>query len=397
MTIQNSTNNWCPACEEVCNDHPTHCTVCGSELEQPPPPSRPTSTTTSTNQNNENIGTTTTNITTVSPLPDELRREAMARGRELRQMIAGLRQEMEQTGEQQAQLLAQLQNMRQSMRDQWQSIPEHILNPQGGSGSSRPTSKDFLDKIPKVVLKEHSSLLYQSTLTIKNDAQSDIVMQGIMGDFNIEIQPHSQDGVLILAGRQHRTGLRGLDSETKAALSEGSDDNHQFLLLERGDGITFVTKAMLAQASGATACVIANHLDEPWPYVMKDSKAEAKQNGGLAIPTVMIKKSDAAKIYQMEPNKYHPARLDIAQTARDCVVCTETLKPGATVMRLPNCGHVFHVDCVMQWLTKHNTCPFCRREMPTDDEEYEQERRRLQRTHAGSEGSTNAASNDFYG
>ena len=69
-------------------------------------------------------------------------------------------------------------------------------------------------------------------------------------------------------------------------------------------------------------------------------------------------------------------------------MCADTFQIGDTVLRLPFCGHVFHRKCAVPWLEKHNTCPFCRRELPTDDLEYERERRRVQRTHAGASTAT---------
>ncbi|XP_068644915.1 E3 ubiquitin-protein ligase SGR9, amyloplastic-like [Aristolochia californica] len=48
---------------------------------------------------------------------------------------------------------------------------------------------------------------------------------------------------------------------------------------------------------------------------------------------------------------------------RECVICKEELREAC---ELP-CSHVFHRVCIARWLTKNNTCPYCRLELPTDD------------------------------
>ena len=37
---------------------------------------------------------------------------------------------------------------------------------------------------------------------------------------------------------------------------------------------------------------------------------------------------------------------------------------------------MYHKECVLPWLEKSNTCPTCRFEMPTDDLEYEDKKKR---------------------
>lgn len=29
------------------------------------------------------------------------------------------------------------------------------------------------------------------------------------------------------------------------------------------------------------------------------------------------------------------------------------------------CGHVYHLNCILKWFSKHNTCPLCRRKIPS--------------------------------
>lgn len=404
MTITGMTN-YCPTCQEVCWHHPTNCTVCGTALE-----TTPTASASSSNgQGPAAIGGGGSGIPTPTPsvvggislIPEALRDEAREASRELRHMLQNIRQQLQQVGQDQQELLTQVQNTWQ----EWQDVPAALLEPVGNKSNSRPTSKAFLDKIPAVNLKENSSLLFQATLQIESLPE----MEGILGDFDVEIKPMEISGHLIIA--HPRTGLGGLNADTVKLVQQRTTSNDDksgvyLLCFERGDGVTFVQKAFMAQSCGAVACIVANHVAEPWPYIMRDSPKEASKNGGLCIPTVMIKESDAKRIWSLDKNNHNKNShlmaaccLKIYQQSPDCAICTEALTSGSNVMRLPTCGHVFHQACVMPWLNNHNTCPFCRRELPTDDEAYEQERRRQQRTHAGSVAShTNSTVfTEFYG
>ncbi|XP_022251168.1 E3 ubiquitin-protein ligase RNF181-like isoform X1 [Limulus polyphemus] len=57
-----------------------------------------------------------------------------------------------------------------------------------------------------------------------------------------------------------------------------------------------------------------------------------------------------------------------------CPICLKEYEEGEVVKQLP-CCHKFHFSCVLPWLGKTNTCPVCRHELDTDDQDYEEYKR----------------------
>ena len=56
-----------------------------------------------------------------------------------------------------------------------------------------------------------------------------------------------------------------------------------------------------------------------------------------------------------------------------CSICLTSIDKDQDTILIP-CGHLFHNQCIVKWLEMHNTCPVCRYELPTDDEDYERTR-----------------------
>ncbi|XP_049358685.1 E3 ubiquitin-protein ligase RING1-like [Solanum verrucosum] len=52
-----------------------------------------------------------------------------------------------------------------------------------------------------------------------------------------------------------------------------------------------------------------------------------------------------------------------------CMICLGKLltKDIVELTRMP-CKHMFHGDCIIQWLEKNHVCPLCRFRMPIDKE-----------------------------
>ena len=53
-----------------------------------------------------------------------------------------------------------------------------------------------------------------------------------------------------------------------------------------------------------------------------------------------------------------------------CAVCKDELNIGEECLLMP-CNHHFHENCLIPWLKERNSCPVCRFELPTDDEDFE--------------------------
>ena len=43
-----------------------------------------------------------------------------------------------------------------------------------------------------------------------------------------------------------------------------------------------------------------------------------------------------------------------------CSVCIDQFEEGEIIKTMPTCQHVFHKDCIDEWLSQHSTCPNCR-------------------------------------
>ncbi|KAE8779295.1 putative RING-H2 finger protein ATL71 [Hordeum vulgare] len=50
----------------------------------------------------------------------------------------------------------------------------------------------------------------------------------------------------------------------------------------------------------------------------------------------------------------------LGTTCTCCSVCLDNYGDGDVLRMLPDCGHLFHRECVDPWLRKHPTCPVCR-------------------------------------
>ncbi|KAK8664683.1 hypothetical protein V6N13_084461 [Hibiscus sabdariffa] len=54
------------------------------------------------------------------------------------------------------------------------------------------------------------------------------------------------------------------------------------------------------------------------------------------------------------------SQVDHEDEPTECSVCLGDITEESKVRLLPNCKHIFHVQCIDTWLGSHTTCPICR-------------------------------------
>jgi len=68
-----------------------------------------------------------------------------------------------------------------------------------------------------------------------------------------------------------------------------------------------------------------------------------------------------------------------AKQGMDCAICLGDFQEREWVKEIPYCGHVFHAQCIDQWLSSHVTCPLCRTvKLFTGEQEEEEEQQQQQ-------------------
>lgn len=65
---------------------------------------------------------------------------------------------------------------------------------------------------------------------------------------------------------------------------------------------------------------------------------------------------------------------EIESGAALCAICKDVIPLGQSGKKLP-CQHLYHGDCLIPWLNSRNSCPICRYELPTDDADYEDQKK----------------------
>ena len=83
---------------------------------------------------------------------------------------------------------------------------------------------------------------------------------------------------------------------------------------------------------------------------------DAEDENGNIIHVVKRKMKPNVPVTNLEPREITDTEL---KSGLECPICISEFAKGDVVAEL-KCGHIFHTDCVSEWVKKHPTCPVCR-------------------------------------
>lgn len=218
--------------------------------------------------------------------------------------------------------------------------------------AEKPISEEYLNSIGRVELDERLSLLHDVKLIVDvagaSSAAPPLVFNAIFAGFG----PLLRNSVVVGEGRLPQS----------AFMDETEPSATGCILLARRGKVSFVSKALRAQTADALALVVVQTY-ELWPFVMTDSASE--EQGQLRTPVVMLSAKDGELLGRiLQEASSARVTLKASELVVECAICQEALEAGQTALKLPDCGHVYHDQCVRSWLEKQHTCPLCRKAMP---------------------------------
>ncbi|XVE68832.1 hypothetical protein DITRI_Ditri09bG0101600 [Diplodiscus trichospermus] len=99
-------------------------------------------------------------------------------------------------------------------------------------------------------------------------------------------------------------------------------------------------------------------------FVRRQDDLEARV-AELSIQEAVLKTVPATK---QSIQALQKVKLQGSCTDEKCMICMEQLSSGTQEVSSMPCSHLFHGDCIEEWLNRSHQCPLCRFPMPTESD-----------------------------
>ena len=97
---------------------------------------------------------------------------------------------------------------------------------------------------------------------------------------------------------------------------------------------------------------------------MKSDNEENKDDSFTQIVPHLTKDKISAYLQPLEESILSSRIRAATKSCIQCSVCIDEFEDGEKVRLLPRCGHVYHTECILPWLTnQHGCCPLCKQDV----------------------------------
>ncbi|KAK4257395.1 hypothetical protein QN277_006988 [Acacia crassicarpa] len=115
-------------------------------------------------------------------------------------------------------------------------------------------------------------------------------------------------------------------------------------------------RLMLLDNEGVETTILLGSYDSDM-----DDDDEVEEAGIMVNPATQKSIESLEKVRIEEPTLCSICFQDILSNKRQ-----EEEEEEEEAVQIPKpCGHVYHLNCILKWFNKHNTCPLCRRKIPS--------------------------------
>ncbi|KAJ1401897.1 Zinc finger, RING-type [Sesbania bispinosa] len=117
--------------------------------------------------------------------------------------------------------------------------------------------------------------------------------------------------------------------------------------LEEGTHISYDVSSPSHQVTIFHALVLGNL--QAWAMLVAYEEGDFEEKRGNML-----------RALRKLPPLVNYGRHDIVRSCNECAICLEDFEVGQFCQVFPVCNHIFHSDCIDNWLQKKSTCPICR-------------------------------------
>ncbi|VVB01609.1 unnamed protein product [Arabis nemorensis] len=134
----------------------------------------------------------------------------------------------------------------------------------------------------------------------------------------------------------------------------------------------YISETRLCQILGQLIALACALLHGPRPFLLS-LHVKLTRRFLVMFPPSVTSPSRAVSdhVLQRLVDEQRVELIDLGKEDKECSICMENLSETSSrekVIRMPNCLHLFHQDCIFEWLKIQNSCPLCRRVLYEDDD-----------------------------